>query len=511
MEYLQEILLYTEEKPMLFTRLYFWVFFTVLLAFYSLLYKKKALRNGYLFLMSLFFYYKSGGYFFTLLIFSTIADYTLGHLIYRAQKIRSKKIYLATSVIINLGVLSYFKYSYFFTDLVNRIFNTDFEVVNLLAKWSNDIAGSSFDISTIILPVGISFYTFQTISYTVDIYRNKVKPVKNIIDFGFYVSFFPQLVAGPIVRASEFVPQLYQRFKLTMKEFSHALFLIINGLLKKMLISDYISINFVDRIFEAPQAYSGFENAMAVYGYSLQIYCDFSGYTDIAIGVALLLGFRLPLNFNSPYKAVNVTEFWRRWHISLSSWLRDYLYISLGGNKKGEFRRNINLMITMLLGGLWHGAHLRFIIWGGIHGIALVIHKQWIRLMKHIYPRYQPNRTRSHLRRFVSVFFTFHVVTFAWIFFRAPTMQKARQMISKIFSSFNFNLIPEMIRSYQEVFAVILVGFILHWLPSDFKERYRGWFIQSPLAVKILIVIMVVFIIYQVKSAAIQPFIYFKF
>lgn len=496
---------------MLFTRLYFWVFFTILLAIYSILYKKKALRNAYLFVMSLFFYYKSGGYFFTLLIFSTIADYTLGQLIYHSRKLLNKRIYLATSIIINLGVLSYFKYSYFFTDLVNRIFNTDFEVVNLLAKWSNEMAGTSFNVSTIILPVGISFFTFQTISYTFDIYRNKVKPVNNIIDFGFYVSFFPQLVAGPIVRAAEFVPQLYQKFKLTAREFSHALFLIINGLLKKMLISDYISINFVDRVFESPLSYSGFENAMAVYGYSLQIYCDFSGYTDIAIGVALLLGFRLPINFNSPYKAVSVTEFWHRWHISLSSWLRDYLYIPLGGNKKGELRKNINILITMLLGGLWHGAHLRFIIWGGIHGIALVIHKLWKRLMKYFNPNYKQLHKQSRIGNFVSVFFTFHVVTFAWIFFRAQNMHKAKQMINQIFTKFNFDLIPQIIASYQEIFTIILMGFILHWLPDNFKEKYRGWFIKTPLIVKILIVILVVFIIYQVKEAAIQPFIYFKF
>jgi D-alanyl-lipoteichoic acid acyltransferase DltB (MBOAT superfamily) len=511
MEFLKEILLYSEEKPMLFTRLYFWVFFTLLLAFYSILYKKRALRNAYLFVVSLFFYYQSGGYFFTLLIFSTIADYTLGRLIYSSEKQTHKKIFLTLSILINLGVLSYFKYAYFFTDIINRLFNANYEVVNLLAKWSNNIANTHFDISTIILPVGISFYTFQTISYTVDIYRKKVKPVTNIIDFGFYVSFFPQLVAGPIVRAAEFVPQLYERFRLTRQEFSHALFLIINGLLKKMLISDYISINYVDRVFDAPLSYSGFENIMAVYGYSLQIYCDFSGYTDIAIGVALLLGFRLPLNFNSPYKAMSVTDFWRRWHISLSSWLRDYLYISLGGNRKGELRRNVNLMITMLLGGLWHGAHLRFIIWGGIHGLALILHKQWLNLLRFFNPRYHPVRSQNRFTRFVSVFFTFHVVTAAWIFFRAQNMTKASQMINRILSPIDTSLIPNMILSYKEVFGIILLGFILHWLPDNLKEKYRGWFIRSPLAVKIITILLVVFIIYQVKSAAIQPFIYFKF
>jgi D-alanyl-lipoteichoic acid acyltransferase DltB (MBOAT superfamily) len=496
---------------MLFTRLHFWVFFTILLGLYIFIYRRKALRNAYLFVMSLIFYYLSGGYFFTLLIFSTIADYTLGHLIYRSHSRLRKKLFVATSVVINLGVLSYFKYSYFFVNVLNRLLGTDFHVVNLLARWSNQLANTGFDVSTIILPVGISFYTFQTISYTVDIYRGKIKPVNNIIDFGFYVSFFPQLVAGPIVRAAEFVPQLYQKFNLTRREFGHALFLILAGLMKKMLISDYISINYVDRVFEAPLSYSGFENAMAVYGYSLQIYCDFSGYTDIAIGVAFLLGFRLPVNFNSPYKASNVTDFWRRWHISLSSWLRDYLYIPLGGNRKGELRRNINIMVTMLLGGLWHGAHLRFIIWGGIHGLALVLHKAWGLAVKKIHKGWRPLRKKHPLSGFLSVFFTFHVVTAAWIFFRAQNMRKARQMISQIVHHFEAQLIPEMIVSYKEVFGIIVLGFILHWLPAGMKEKYRGWFIQTPLVVKILVVIAVFIIIYQVKSAAIQPFIYFKF
>ncbi len=511
MEYIKEILLYSEDKPMLFTRLYFWVFFAILLAFYSIIYKKNPLRNAYLFLMSLFFYYQSSGYFFMLLIFSTISDYILGWLIYKAEEKIHKKIFVTISVAINLGLLSYFKYAYFFSDIINRVFNTNIEVVDFLAQWSNSIAGTNFDISSIILPVGISFYTFQTISYTVDIYRNKVKPVKSIIDFGFYVSFFPQLVAGPIVRAAEFVPQLYKKFRLTVQEFGHALFLITTGLIKKMIISDYISINYVDRIFDSPLSYSGFENIMAVYGYSLQIYCDFSGYTDIAIGVALLLGFRLPVNFNSPYKAINVTDFWRRWHISLSSWLRDYLYISLGGNKKGEFRRNINIMITMLLGGLWHGAHLRFIIWGGIHGVALVLHKLWSNLINYINPDYQYTRTKRGLLKFFSVFLTFHIVTAAWIFFRAQNMTKARQMIGRILTPVDWDLIPEMIDSYKEIYGIMVIGFIFHWLPNNFKERYRGWFIQSPLVIKILIIIIVVFVIYQFKSAAIQPFIYFKF
>lgn len=404
----------------------------------------------------------------------------------------------------NLGLLSYYKYSYFFADLLNSLFNIDAQPVDLLAQIANAISGSNFDTLNIILPVGISFFTFQTISYTVDIYRNKTKPLDSIIDFGFYVSFFPQLVAGPIVRASEFVPQLIKKYSLTKEEAGQAIFLILQGLIKKIVISDYISINFVDRIFEAPLSYTGFENLFGLYGYSLQIYCDFSGYTDIAIGVALLLGFKLPLNFNSPYKAVNLTDFWRRWHISLSKWLRDYLYIPMGGNRKGRLRTNINLLTTMLLGGLWHGANMKFVIWGGIHGVGLILNK----ILSRIIPT---NVTRYGFYRFISIFITFHLVTFAWLFFRAKDMAVVSQMLSQIFNHFEFYHMSSIIVGYYKFFILLLTGFIIHWLPASVKEIYRGWFIQQNYVIKAIIIIIVVFILYQVTSSGLQPFIYFQF
>ncbi len=504
MDWLKQIFLYSKDSPLYFTRLYFWIFFLFVLFFFSFLYNKKKIRNAYLFLISLFFYYKSGGVFFVLLIFSTIVDYTIGSAVYKSNNPIKRKLLVALSVFVNLGLLSYYKYSYFFTDIINKLFNTNFETIDLLAKLTNDITGANLDITTIILPVGISFFTFQTISYTVDIYRNKTKPLKSIIDFGFYVSFFPQLVAGPIVRASEFVPQLIKNYKLSKSEMGQALFLIVQGLIKKIIISDYISINFIDRVFEEPLAYTGFENLMSLYGYSLQIYCDFSGYTDIAIGVGLLLGFRLPLNFNSPYKAVNLSDFWKRWHISLSSWLRDYLYIPLGGNRKGKFRTNFNLMITMLLGGLWHGANLRFVIWGGIHGIALVIQK----VFKKIIP---VSLSKNIIFRFLFIFITFHIVTFSWLFFRSKDMQNVTTMLRQIFYNLKLDLAPEILTGYYKIFGLMLAGFIIHWLPSKLKEKYRGWFIHTNYFIKGLIIVIVIFIIYQVSASDLQPFIYFQF
>ncbi|MGQ9846249.1 MAG: MBOAT family O-acyltransferase [Bacteroidales bacterium] len=503
-DWLIDILTYHDNKPLLFTQLYFWVFLGLVLLFYSFVYKLNTWRNAYLFIVSLFFYYKSGGYFFLLLILSTFIDYTAAIIIDSTTKKFKRRFWLVISLVMNLGILSYFKYAYFFSDIINQLLGTHFVVNNVLAQYINSWFGTSFDVSTIILPVGISFYTFQTMSYTIDVYRRKIKPIKNIIDFGFYVSFFPQLVAGPIVRASEFIPQLFQKYQLTKAEFSHALFLIINGLIKKMLISDYLSINFVDRVFDNPSAFSGVENLLAVYGYAIQIYCDFSGYTDIAIGVALILGFRLPINFNSPYKASNVTDFWRRWHISLSSWLRDYLYISLGGNRKGRIRQNINLLITMLLGGLWHGASLRFIIWGGIHGLLLIFHKALKQIKWNISTQYRWGR-------FVSVFITFNLVCFTWIFFRANTMHNVGEMFKQIFTSFNASVFYDFIKAYPIIIFLLVLAYVVHWLPSWLKEWYRGVFIKIPIGLKMVVVVFVILILYQAKSSNIQPFIYFQF
>ncbi len=281
-----------------------------------------------------------------------------------------------------------------------------------------------------------------------------------------------------------------------------AVFLIMSGLIKKVFISDYISINFVDRVFDNPELYSGFMNLMGVYGYSIQIYCDFSGYSDMAIGLAALLGFKLPINFNSPYKAKNITDFWRRWHISLSTWLRDYLYISMGGNRRGKIRTYFNLMMTMLLGGLWHGAATKFIIWGGLHGLALAFHKIWMKYVK---------ISLGKFGSVLSVVLTFHFVAFCWLYFRAADVPTVQLMLNNIGLDFDWAGIPERITGYWKVFAVILFGFIIHLVPSKWKEEMKLWFAATPLYVKVLIFVAVVFATFQATSAEIQPFIYFQF
>ena len=405
MEFFSHIFGFNSESPLLFTQFYFWAFFAIVYAVFALIMEvgtqakgentRLHLRNIFLMAVSWFFYYKTSGLFLLILLFVTFSDWLIAKRIY-ANKARGERrekrraqLWLALSIVIDLGLLCYFKYAYFFTNVINNIFATEIAVFDLFAYVGNGFSDSGrFMVDRIILPVGISFYIFQVISYTVDVYRGHVKPVKNILDFGFYVSFFPQLVAGPIVRANEFIPQLYRPFRLSRRLFGLAVFWILNGLIKKIVLSDYLAVNLIDRVFENPLLFSGFENLFALFAYSLQVYADFSGYTDIAIGIAMLMGFYLPQNFDSPYKARNPQEFWRRWHMSLSRWLKSYLYIPLGGNRKILGREvkdkitagNFNSFITMLLGGLWHGASWNFVIWGALNGAGMIIYKVWVKI-----------------------------------------------------------------------------------------------------------------------------------
>ncbi len=501
---INELFAYSPETPILYTRPVFWVLFAGITGVYSLLYKKNLVRNIFLLLVSLFIYYKTNGSFVVLLVFSCLFNYLAGLLIEKKKTRAGKKAWLGMAVFLNLLVLAYFKYAYFFTDSYNKLFRNDLEVCNWLVLGFNRLANISFDVSSILLPVGISFYTFQAISYVTDVYRQRTGALRNVFDFSFYLSFFPQLVAGPIVRASTFIPQLYRKYSLTKQEFGHALFLILKGLVKKIVFADLIASHFIDRVFASPLSYTGIENILSLYGYSLQIYADFSGYTDIAIGLALILGFRLPVNFNEPYKAVSLSHFWRRWHISLSLWLRDYLYIPLGGNRKGKFRTCLHLLITMILGGLWHGANLRFVIWGTIHGVFLVLDKLWKSL-----PGIRP--TRSRFLRAMNVFITFHIVTFAWLFFRAKNQEIIHQFFYQVQHNLNLGLLPEIIRGYAIPMILMATGFILVFIPFKIKEQVRGWFIKSPVYIKMMVVILTVIILYQAASSELQAFIYFRF
>lgn len=492
---------YDAQNPLFYTGIAFWVAFAFMLAFYAIFYRKSIVRNSYLLLISWYIYYQMNGAFLSLLMFSCLANYGFGLLI---NRFRGTQLWIIISVAFNLILLIYFKYAYFLTHTVNRFFDTSFQVFNWLGWFLNQISEGMADVHSIMLPIGISFYTFQAISYLSDVHGRKVEVVRNPIDFSFYLSFFPQLVAGPIVRAAAFIPQLYQKYKLTNEELSHAIFLILKGLFKKMVIADFLALNFVDRIFEAPGSYSGLENLLAVYGYAVQIYCDFSGYTDIAIGLALTLGYKIPVNFNAPYCATGLTDFWHRWHISLSLWLRDYLYIPLGGNRKGNLRMHLNLIITMLLGGLWHGANWRFIIWGGIHAIGLSVEKL-IRKVRN------PQKTASKWLQLGSVFITFQFVSLAWIFFRAPDQQTVYRLFYQLRNHFIPQLTREGLTAYLPTLLILVLGFVLIWFPFKAKEKIRGWYIQQHILVQLGISVLLILFIQAVSTSEIQPFIYFRF
>lgn len=613
LDFFKQIFAFDPNSPLLFTQFYFWVFFAFVFAGLSLLQNKILLRNAFLCFVSLFFYYKTSGLFVLILLFTTIFNFFQGKLIYHAAGDNKRHLYLLVGLIVNLFFLCYFKYAYFITDVINDIFGTNLRIFDAFAWIGNLLSGEErFDVSRILLPVGISFFTFQNISYLMDTYRKKIKPVKEILNFGFYVTFFPGLVAGPIVRANDFVPQIYKKYYLGRKQFGIAVFWILNGLAKKIILSDYIAVNFVDRVFENPTMYSGFENLIALIGYSLQVYADFSGYTDIAIGVAMLMGFYLPKNFDSPYKATNAGEFWKRWHISLSKWLQDYLYIPLGGNRNATFatyflivtialialilsgsiwvgicmllitvvivfignkypekRRkintNLNLMNVMLIGGLWHGASWNFMIWGGLNGLGIIIYKFWrgwsipVRtvvvlsftilslilaayfpspvfniavvwigiifigtFIRFVYSRIGGKYSFNYLEMAWGVFQTFIFISFTRLFFRAGSnldpaeanqaaWNTATSMVNQIGSNWDLSLIGNMVVEYWAVFSLIIIGMIIHWLPENFKRRYRLIFAKLPLVIMAIVVVVCVFIIYQFITADLQTFIYFQF
>ncbi|MDR1887376.1 MAG: MBOAT family protein [Prevotellaceae bacterium] len=484
------LFVYDRDAPMIFNSGFFLFLFLAFLFVYIKLRKENSYRIVYVILFSYYFYYKSSGIYFLIMMFVTVWDFFAAREMHFTENRAKRKLLMALSITANLGMLCYFKYTNFFYEMYCGLTGHDF---------------SPFDI---FLPVGISFFTFQSMSYTIDVYRKQLTPLDNIRDFAFYISFFPQLVAGPIVRAKDFIPQIRKPLFVDNEMFGRGIFLIIAGLFKKAVLSDYISVNFTDRIFDNPNLYSGIENLFGLYGYALQIYCDFSGYSDMAIGIALLLGFRFNINFDSPYQSASITEFWRRWHISLSSWLRDYLYISLGGNRRGKIRTYINLIITMLLGGLWHGPSLRFICWGAIHGVGLAIHK-WL---MGLFPGMKSSGSKMKpVGRVLGTVFTFHFVCFSWIFFRAETFETATSMLKQIFTFFHPEIFVDLVKGYTTVFVAMIVGFVLHFTPKSMENKFISHIVRMPLIWKAVAVAVVIVFIMQIKSSDILAFIYFRF
>jgi D-alanyl-lipoteichoic acid acyltransferase DltB (MBOAT superfamily) len=470
---------------MLFNSAQYGFFLVVVFFVFWSLARMQLLRTLFLLVASYYFYASWNPSYLLLLLLNSLVDYTLGRLIGRTTDRRRRTWLLVLSVCFNLGLLSTFKYFGFFSDIViggAAMLGVELEHVQL----------------GVLLPVGISFYTFQSMSYIVDVYRGDIQPERNLLKYMAFVAFFPQLIAGPIVRAGNLLPQLGRAPRpLSRADGSRAILLIMAGLLKKVAIADVLAVNLVDRVFDFPDRFSSIEALAAVYGYALQIYCDFSGYTDIAIGSALLLGVHIPINFDAPYRATDLRDFWRRWHISLSTWLRDYLYKPLGGSRRGPSRTYLNLMITMVLGGLWHGAAWTFVLWGALHGLAQVV----TRLAQQA--GFEP---RTRFGRAVSVVLTFHFVCLCWVLFRSSSLEQAWAVVRQVGTGGwgVANLPPQ-------IAAVLALGFLTHWLPRDFVDRVNRAFASLPAFAQSFVALAVVALVYHVASTDAVPFIYFQF
>lgn len=498
---LLDFLSYDPAEPFVFTSLDFWLFFGLFLATYSVSYSRNPWRNLTLLVFSLFFYYKASGYAVILLILTISFDYMLAG--WMPGRSKRKQFWLVTtSIVSNLLLLAYFKYAYFLVNLGNDWLNLGWSKQNWLALLLPHHDLLKLDTEHILLPVGISFFVFQSLSYTIDVYRGIIEPIKKWSDYAVFACFFPQLVAGPIVRAKDFLPQIFKPYSVDREMFGNGVYLILGGLFKKIVISDILSTQLVDRVFDNPELSTPLESWLATYGYGIQIFCDFSGYTDIAIGVALILGFHLNPNFDQPYKSINITEFWRRWHISLSVWLRDYLYIPLGGNRNGTFRTYLNLFITMLLGGLWHGASLKFLFWGGMHGLALALHKLWMELAK---------KWSFSMPSALAWLLTFHFALFCWLPFRAGNWDLAVQLFQNLWKPWDQSLVPAILIQYRLPVSILGLGFFPHFLPDYWKTGLQQLFSRSATWKLALVSIVLVLVIYQFKTAESQPFIYFQF
>jgi alginate O-acetyltransferase complex protein AlgI len=465
---------------MTFNSISFAVFLPIFIVIYYAIYSRSAIRDivllvgSYLFYMSWYWQYAG------LIALSTLVDFFIGKQLAKESVAKKRKILVSISLIVNLGILGVFKYYNFFIE-------SSRQTLGLLGL---DIP---IEYHQLLLPVGISFYTFQTLSYTLDIYRNKIPAEKSLTKFAVFVSFFPQLVAGPIVRAKDFLPQLNKPTIILSKEVEYGVRLIFLGLFKKIVIADLLAYLVVDEIFLHPGNFSSWDLLIGLYAYAFQIYCDFSGYSDIAIGIALILGFKLPINFNRPYISQNPSEFWLRWHISLSSWLRDYLYISLGGNRGGAWLTRRNLLLTMLLGGLWHGAAWNFVLWGAYQGAILIIFRSMV------------TETEYNVKAWLKVAFNFHLIVFGWLLFRVTSMDNFMDYISGLSALSLGTQVSSL------AYLIIIFAAFWHFFPKKHADNIAGIYLEnSALWFKSAAYVALMFIFVGASVGA-PTFIYFQF
>lgn len=476
-------------QTLLFTQLTFWVFFSIVFALYAVLPHRA--QNRMLLVASYVFYGAWDWRFLSLILISTLIDYVVGLRMQAATQDTVRKRLLMVSLAANLGMLGVFKYAGFFVD----------SFIAMLAQVG--YAADPFTVS-IILPVGISFFTFQTLSYTIDIYRRTLKPTSDFLDFALFVAFFPQLVAGPIERASNLLPNIAKPRQLSWDNIARGAVLCLQGLLKKVVIADGIAPS-VNAIYANPNA-SGLDIILATWLFAIQIYCDFSGYTDIARGVAKALGFRLMRNFAQPYFATNPQEFWRRWHISLSTWLRDYLYISLGGNRDGPRKTYRNLMLTMTLGGLWHGAAWNFVLWGIYQGTLLALH----RMIFGTAPAVRRTGLGAALLRLLGIALFFQVVCYGWLLFRAQSLEQIITYTHRLMSPFAEGYFVSQLPSLP-IASVIGIIALLFWDSAIELSGNVRFYLVLPKPVRALLYAGMVYLLAMGATTAPAAFIYFQF
>ena len=485
------LLEYDPTAPLTLATGFFLFAFFIFAIGYVVVRRHANLRTWYVLLFSLYFYYKLSGLYILLLGAVALSDYIIGRRVaYRHDRGLGTKGWVALSVTINIAILTYFKATGFFVDILSNIYTEG--VLNF---------------EGVVVPAGVSFFVFQSIAYVVDISRGTIKPLKRFVDYLFLLSFFPKMFLGPLVKAKEFIPQIEAHENTVSREnFGRAVTLIAGGLIKYAVIATSLGVLFVNPAFKGELGDSGIVALLAIYGFTMQIYCDFSGYSDIAVGVALMMGFRLPDNFDAPYKSATITEFWHRWHISLSTWLRDYLYISLGGNRRGQVRTYVNLFLTMVLGGLWHGVSICYIAWGVLHGIALAIHKVWLRFIPWAK---RSGKEMSTIMRLPATLITLHVVAFGWLLFssaiQAPSMGTedytlCLDIIHRITHNFSWaDFIPTMERSGVSI-AIMCIGYVMHYLPKSLNKSMQRMVTRSGFIGQWLLLVAVVWIVMQCSA-----------
>lgn len=484
---------YEQYDPLVFGTSFFLFYFFAFLFVYRLLAKTRDLKIWTIIFFSVFFYYKAAGIYFFLLVFSAIFNFYIGNRIFVTKNELLRRITFHLAIVVNLGVLVYFKYT------------------NFLLQILNDLNVGQFNPLSIFLPIGISFYTFKAMSYLIEIYMEMMEPIKSLRNFSLFIFFFPNVLMGPIDRASEFLPQLESDFSVSKTDISRAVFLIIAGLIKKHVIADYIGLNFIDRVFEIPLRFTGTENLIAMYGYSIQIYCDFSGYTDMALGIALLMGFKMRKNFNFPFLANSIMNYWQRWHMSLSSWLLDYLFkpLQMGLRNFRGLGNALAILITFTAVGLWHGANWNFVIFGLIHSFFIIFSITTKPLRTLFYEKL--GLSGSKVVNVFQVIFTFHLLMFTGVFFRAADFETALNVFHQVFTFLKPEVFPQFLEAYTIIIFLIVLGYIGHFTPQKVVDKTVEILSRVPIVVHAVLLALVIWLVIQSKSADIQPFIYFQF